>query len=80
MDRRLAHAGPHSDLAPRRRFQFTASRLVVSAVASIHRWRRQVLRVWNPIDAFAGLVLMGLLGGSCWTWCQLIGWISVILL
>lgn len=71
MDRRLAHAGSHSHFAPRRRFRFTALRPIVLAIASLHRWRRQILKVWSPVDSLSGTVLMGLMAASCWIWWQL---------
>lgn len=68
MQRRLAHAGHVFHGGPRRRVHFAVPRAIVFAVATLHRWRRQVLRVWSPVDALPGAVFFSLMAGSCWAW------------
>jgi len=80
MHRRLAHAGHLSLCGHRRRFHFTNPRPIVAGIASLHRWRRQILKVWSPVDAFAGLVFVGMLAGSCWVWYKSFDWLAVTLL
>lgn len=71
MHRRLAHAGHAAHYAPRRRFRFAVPRFAISALATLHCWRRQTLRVWSPVDALPGLVFFALMAGSCWAWWRL---------